>query len=134
MEKVLNNKQHLYVSEKAVHKTFNNPDEIRKFPLGRLELVNIGDVSVGRAIFEPGWKWSDSVKPIANTESCLAPHLQYHLSGTLRIIMDDGTVFDAKPGDVTMLPPGHDAYVVGDEAVVVVDFQGMLDYAKSKKE
>jgi hypothetical protein len=112
--------------------SFSNPFETRRFPLGKIDLVKIDGAIIGRAIFEPGWKWSTSVKPIANTKSCEASHFQYHLSGTLRIIMDDGTKFDAKPGDVSLLPSGHDAFVIGDEAVVVVDFQGMIDYAKLK--
>ena len=85
---------------------------------------------VGRAVFQPGWKWSESLKPIAKTESCEAPHFQYHVSGTIRVRMDDGTERDLKPGDVSLLPSGHDAWVVGNEPVVVVDFQGMRDYAK----
>src|SRR4030067_2417935 len=105
--------------EKAELVSFNQPVETRRFPLGKLDLIKIGGAIVGRGIFEPGWRWSTSVKPIAKTDSCEAPHLQYHLSGILRIIMDDGTTFDAKPGDVTLLPSGHDAYVIGDEAVVV---------------
>jgi len=120
------------LTQKTELVSFNKPLETRKFPLGKLDLVNIGGAVIGRGIFEPGWKWSTSVKPIVNTKSCEAPHFQYHLSGTLRIIMDDGTTFDAKPGDVTLLPSGHDAYVIGDEAVVVIDFQGMIDYAKAK--
>src|SRR4030067_3626915 len=105
--------------KKMEAKSFGVPDEVRKFDKGKVELVCIGGATIGRGIFEPGWKWSTSVKPIVNTKSCEAPHFQYHLSGTLRIIMDDGTTFDAKPGDVTLLPSGHDAYVIGDEAVVV---------------
>lgn len=116
--------------KKAERKNFSNPDEIRSFPLGRLELVTIGGAAVGRAIFEPGWRWSNSVRPIVKTASCEAPHFQYHISGTLRVAMDDGTEIDCTAGDVSLLPTGHDAWVVGDEPVVVVDFQGMLDYAK----
>ena len=73
-----------------------------------------------------------SVQPIAKTKSCEAPHFQYHISGVLRVRMDDGTEFDCKPGDVSLLPSGHDAWTVGDEPAVVVDFQGMIDYATSK--
>ena len=113
-------------------KSFNSPDEVRKFDKGKLELMKIGGAVVGRAIFQPGWRWSKSVKPIAKTESCEAPHFQYHVSGTIRIKMDDGTEVDVKPGDVSFVPTGHDAWVVGDEAVVLIDFQGMLDYAKEK--
>jgi quercetin dioxygenase-like cupin family protein len=87
---------------------------------------------VGRATFEPGWKWSTSVKPLVKTKSCEAPHFQYQVSGTLHIVMDDGTEFESRAGDVTLLPVGHDAWVVGNEPAVFVDFQGMLDYAKAK--
>ena len=111
-------------------RSFDRPDEVRTFPKGRLELITIGGAVIGRAIFEPGWRWSESVKPLANTASCLAPHFQYHVSGTLRIVMDDGTQRECRAGDVSFLPPGHDAWVVGDEPVVVVDFQGMVEYAK----
>jgi hypothetical protein len=116
--------------EKLEVKSLNNPDEERLFPKGKLELVKIGGALVGRATFEPGWKWSESVKPLVNTRSCEAPHFQYHVSGTLRVLMDDGTQVDCRPGDVSLLPTGHDAWVVGDEPVVVVDFQGMVDYAR----
>lgn len=118
--------------KKAELKSFGKPDEVRKFPKGRLELINVGGTTVGRAIFEPGWRWSTSIQPIAKTKSCEAPHFQYHVSGVLRIRMDDGTEFEARPGDVSLLPEGHDGWVVGNEPVVVVDFQGMVDYAKSK--
>lgn len=116
--------------KKAELKSFKKPDEIREFPLGRLELVTIGGATVGRVTLKPGWRWSKSVKPIAKTQSCEAPHFQYHVSGTLRVAMDDGKEFDCGPGDVSLLPTGHDAWVVGDEPVVIVDFQGMIDYAK----
>ena len=111
-------------------KGFNKPDEVRSFDKGKVELVNVGGAMVGRAVFQPGWRWSESVKPLVKTKSCEAPHYQYHVSGTLRIKMDDGTEVDCKPGDVSLLPTGHDAWVVGNEPAVVVDFQGMVDYAK----
>lgn len=117
--------------DRAALKHFGTPDEVREFPKGRLELVTIGGATVGRAIFEPGWRWSTSVQPIAKTKSCEAPHFQYHVSGVLHILMDDGSEFDCRPGDLSLLPSGHDAWVVGDEPVVVVDFQGMLDYART---
>jgi hypothetical protein len=117
--------------EKAECKDFRKPDEVREFPKGRLELIKIGGATVGRAVFEPGWKWSTSVQPIVKSTSCEAPHFQYHVSGVLRIRMDDGSEFDCRPGDVSLLPSGHDAWVVGKEPAVVVDFQGMIDYAKS---
>lgn len=109
---------------------FGSSKEVREFSKGRLELVNFGEAVVGRATLQPGWRWSTSVKEMAQTESCEAPHFQYHVSGVLRIKMDDGTEIDCKPGDVSLIPPGHDAWVVGNEPVVIVDFQGMVDYAK----
>jgi hypothetical protein len=115
---------------KAECKRFGEPDEVREFPKGRLELIKIGGAAVGRAMFEPGWRWATCVQPIAKTESCEAAHLQFHVSGVMRVRMDDGTELDCKAGDVSLLPSGHDAWVVGDEPVVVVDFQGMVDYAK----
>jgi hypothetical protein len=116
--------------KKAEHKSFAQPDEVREFPLGRLELITVGGASVGRATLLPGWRWSTSVKPTAKTLSCEAPHFQYHVSGTLRVVMDDGKEFDCQAGDISLLTSGHDAWVVGNEPVVVVDFQGMLDYAR----
>ena len=114
-------------------KSLNTPDEVRTFDKGKIEIINIEGRTVGRATFQPGWKWSLSVKPLVNTKSCEAPHFQYHVSGTLRIKSDDGTEKDCKAGDVSMLGAGHDAWVVGNEPVVIVDFQGMVDYAKKSK-
>ena len=108
------------------------PDETRTFDQGKLELVTIGGVTFGRATFQPGWRWSTSVKPLVNTKSCEAPHLQYQVSGRLHVVMDDGSEDEFGPGDIALLPPGHDAWVVGDEPVVVIDFSGMVDYAKGE--
>lgn len=118
--------------ELAELKSFDKPDEVRTFPKGRLELVTIGGATVGRATFEPGWRWASSVQPIAKTASCEAAHFQYHAAGVLKVVMDDGTELECHPGEVSLLPSGHDAWVVGDEPAVVVDFQGMLDYARAK--
>lgn len=120
------------VMEKIEHRSFARPDEVRDVPRGRIELVKIGGSTVGRAVFQPGWRWSESVQPIAKTRSCEAPHFQYHVSGVLRVRPDNGPEFDCGPGDVSLIPAGHDAWVVGDEPVVVVDFQGMIDYAKGR--
>lgn len=111
-------------------RTFDSPGEVRTFDKGKLELISIDGRTVGRGTFEPGWRWSRSLKTLANTESCQAPHLQYHVSGTLHIKTDDGIERDVKAGEISMLGAGHDAWVVGNEPVVVVDFQGMVDYAK----
>jgi hypothetical protein len=113
-------------------KAFGRPDEVREFPKGRVELIRIGGATIGRAIFEPGWRWATSVQPLAKTRSCEAPHFQYHVSGVLRIRMDNGQEFDCMPGDVSLLPSGHDAWVIGGEPAVVVDFQVMIDYAKGE--
>lgn len=115
-----------------IHESFEVPDEVRRFPNGRLEIVTIGGATIGRAVFEPGWRWATSVQPIAKTKSCEAAHFQYHVAGVLRIRMDDGSELDCRPGDVSLLPAGHDAWVVGSETAVVVDFQGMADYARTK--
>jgi hypothetical protein len=78
-----------------------------------------------------GWRWSEHVKPLAGTDLCEAPHFQYHVQGVLHVVMGDGSEFDARPGDVTALPQGHDAWAVGDEPVVVVDWYGASNYARS---
>jgi hypothetical protein len=116
---------------KTEHRDFAEPDEVRTFDNGRADILNTDSGVIGRFVFQPGWRWSTDVKPIAGTELCEAPHFQYHLSGTLRIHMADGTEFDATPGQVTYLPSGHDAWVVGDEPVVVVDWYGATEYAAS---
>jgi hypothetical protein len=96
---------------------------------GESEILTVGGAEIGRLVFEPGWRWSTDVKPIAGTDSCEAPHFQYHVSGRLAIRMDDGTELVAQPGDITSLPSGHDAWVVGDEPAVVVDWYGASTYA-----
>jgi hypothetical protein len=111
-------------------KSLTRPDDTRSFPLGKLELVTLGGVTFGRGTFQPGWKWSTSVKPLVRTGSCEAPHLQYHIAGRLCVRMDDGSEQEFGPGDVSLLPPGHDAWVIGNEPVVVLDISGMADYAK----
>jgi quercetin dioxygenase-like cupin family protein len=116
--------------ETTEHRSFEHPDQVREFPFGRAEILKVGGGEVGRLVFEPGWRWSEHVKPIAGTDSCQAPHFQYHVSGRIAIQMDDGTTFEAGPGDVTSLPSGHDAWVVGDEPVVAVDWFGAGNYAK----
>ena len=113
------------------HKTFARPEETREFPNGRAEILQVGGAAIGRLSFEPGWRWSNDVKPLAGTSSCEAPHFQYHVSGQLGIRMDDGTEIVAGPGDITSLPSGHDAWVIGDEPVVTIDWYGATDYARA---
>ena len=116
--------------QETAHKEFAAADEVRSFPNGQADILVIGGDEVGRYVFQPGWRWSNDLKPIAKTESCEAPHFQYHVSGRLAIQMDDGTEFIAQPGDVTSLPSGHDAWVVGDEPAVMIDWFGATNYAK----
>lgn len=115
---------------KAEQKAFSAPDETREFEYGKVDLLDVAGSQIGRLTLQPGWRWSEHIKPLAGTQWCEAPHFQYHVTGTLRIQMQDGTQFDAKPGDVTALPQGHDAWVVGDEPVVVVDWWGASNYAR----
>jgi hypothetical protein len=117
-------------TEKMQKKSLTRPDETRSFDKGSVELVTVNDVTFGRATLHPGWRWSTCVKPLAKTPSCQAPHLQYHVSGRLHVVMDDGTQQEFGPGDVSFIPPGHDAWVVGNVPVVIVDISGMREYAK----
>jgi quercetin dioxygenase-like cupin family protein len=112
------------------HRSFEAPDEVREGKNWRIELLNLaGGVQVGRITLQPGWRWSEHVQPVAGTELCQAPHQQYQISGRIRVRMADGTELDGAAGDVTSLPPGHDAWVVGDEPVVAVDWQGASVWA-----
>jgi quercetin dioxygenase-like cupin family protein len=111
-------------------KTMRTPDETRTFERGKIEVVNIGGGTVGRATFEPGWRWSEHVKPIAGTDLCQAAHFGYQVSGRLHVKMADGRELESGPGDVAVIPPGHDAWVVGDEPVVMIDWSGAANYAK----
>ena len=113
-------------------KSFDTPDETRTFEggTGRLQLVNTDAGAVGRATFLPGWKWSEHVKPIAQTDSCQAAHTGYFVSGRMKVVMDDGEEIEYGPGDFAVMAPGHDAWIVGDEPCVVIDWQGFTDYAK----
>lgn len=116
--------------KKVECKDFKHPDEVRTFEKGRVELLNIGGGVVGLLTLEPGWRWSEHVKPIVNTQWCEAPHFQYQLSGRLGIAMSDGTKLETVPGQVSCLPSGHDAWVIGTEPVVLVDWSGAMHYAK----
>ena len=110
----------------------SSPDETRTFEKGKIELANLGDVVIGRVTFEPGWSWEKCVKPLVNTNSCQAPHTQYMVSGRMKVVMDDGKEEEFGPGDALVVPPGHNAWVIGNEPVVAVDFTGLADYAKKQ--
>ena len=112
-------------------KSVNSPDDLRTFDKGKVELRTFNDgATIGRITLEPGWSWDKCVKPIVNTNSCQAPHTQYMISGRIKVVMDDGTEEEFGPGDTSVIPPGHNAWVVGDESVVAIDFTGLRDYAK----
>ncbi|ATW48170.1 cupin domain-containing protein [Streptomyces xantholiticus] len=116
-----------------VSRNFDAADETRAFKdgKGKLDLLNTEHGPVGRAVFEPGWRWSTHVKPIAGTDSCQAAHVGYVVSGRMTIVMDDGETADVEPGQFITVTPGHDAYVVGDEPCVMLDWVGFGDYAKA---
>lgn len=111
-------------------KNVGTPDEIRRFGHGEMAVVNVDGMQVGRAVFEPGWRWSDDVRPIANTASCQAHHEGYIISGQLGIRMDDGAETVLGPGTAFKVAPGHDAWVVGDKPCVALDWAGTADYAR----
>jgi hypothetical protein len=114
-----------------VIKKFAHPDERRAFVAhGHLDLIRFDGTSIGMGVFEPGWKWSKDVQPLAGTKSCQAPHTCYIVSGSMEVLMDDGTQALLTAGDVAYIPPGHDAWVVGHETCLMVDFEGMSDYAQ----
>lgn len=113
-------------------KSINTADEHREFPHGHLEVLNLTGLNFGVATFEPGWRWSESVAPIAGTTTCQVHHNGYVVQGRLHMRMDDGTEAEAGPGDIFVCSPGHDAWVVGDQTAVVYDFAGgAAEYAKS---
>jgi mannose-6-phosphate isomerase-like protein (cupin superfamily) len=115
-----------------IRKSLNSPEETRPFEggTGQVELVNIAAGAVGRATFLPGWRWSEHIKPIAKTSSCQAAHMGYFIAGRMKVVMDDGEQAEFGPGDFSIIPPGHDAWIVGNEPCVVIDWQGFTEYAK----
>lgn len=112
------------------HRRLEAPGEVREFPFGRVEIYEIGDAVVGRQIFQPGWRWSEHVGPIAGTRLCEYHHMGYSFQGTVRITLDDGSSYDIQSGEAYEIPPGHDAVVVGDEAWVAIDWAGMRSFAR----
>jgi len=117
---------------KAIVKSLDRPDDTPKLPGGVAQLVNMGEALVVRGVLEPGWRWSNDWQPMFGTPSCQMPHLGVVLSGQIRFEMDDGTTLDAGPGDVYSIPPGHDAWVVGDSPVETLDFAPVHDEATER--
>jgi hypothetical protein len=112
-------------------KHFDSPDEVREFPKGRVEIVTVNGSTIGRATYEPGWKWSEHVSPTAGTDLCPVEHLGVVLEGHAVAAMSDGTIIDLVPGIVFYIPPiPHDSWVVGDERYVSLHLQGAQHYAK----
>ncbi|WP_240689905.1 cupin domain-containing protein [Arthrobacter sp. PAMC25564] len=131
----------LTILHKGDHHGFDHPQEPGQSGgnppvndgMGQVELVNLDAGAVARATFLPGWKWSQHVKPMVQTDSCMVAHKGYTVSGRLKVVMDDGEESEFGPGGFGVIPPGHDPWVVGDEPYVFIDWRGMEDYAKPKE-
>lgn len=113
------------------NKDFSAPDETRTPDKTTVELVNVAGGQIGRYTFQPGWRWSECIKPVAGTDSCQVEHIGYAVSGTLHVKHDDGTEDDVIAGQVYRIAPGHDAWNDSNEPAVFVEFQGAARYAKS---
>ena len=115
----------------SIVKSLDAPDEVRPFAAhGSIAVVQVGETTVGRGTFEPGWRWSNDVKPIAGTDSCQAHHTLVIISGRMAVEPNGGAEYEIGPGDVAVIPPGHDAWTIGDEPCVAIDWTGVARYAK----
>jgi quercetin dioxygenase-like cupin family protein len=117
-------------TETMERRTFDQPDETRPAGSGIARILQVGGLGLMHLTLPPGWRWSKDIEPIAHTGSCQAPHLFYTLSGRIRVRMDDGSEDEFGPGDVGLVPPGHDAWTVGDEPVVHIDITGSGVWAR----
>ena len=113
----------------VILKRFEQPDEVREFDKGRFELVHLGGMTIGRATYQAGWKWSEHVGAALGATSCQVEHVGMVMSGCATAAMDDGTIIEMRVGDIFYIPPGHDSWVVGDEPYVSLHFMGAEDYA-----
>ncbi len=113
------------------HRSFESPDETRTPEKTRIELVKLAGGQIGRYTFQPGWRWSECIKPVVRTDSCQVEHIGYVVSGRLHVKHEDGSEGEVGPGEVYRISPGHDAWVIGDEPAVFVEFQGAANYAKA---
>jgi quercetin dioxygenase-like cupin family protein len=109
---------------------FSSPDEVRSPDHTTVEVVKIAGGEVGRYTFQPGWRWSEHIKPVVGGDSCQTNHVGYLVSGRMGVTTDDGTTVEIEAGSVYNIRPGHDGYALGDEPCVVVEFQGAASYAK----
>ena len=110
-------------TSKIEKKSMKSPDETRDVGKGKVEITKVGETRIGRVHLEPGWSWEEHLKPIVKTESCQVPHRQYVISGRVRVKMDDGAEVEFGPGDVGYVPPGHNAWIVGNEPYLAVEFR-----------
>lgn len=113
-------------------KSLDRPDDVRTLPKTRVEVCQIGDQTLMRVTFEPGWKWSQHVKPTAGTDWCEVAHCGYVISGSMKVVLKDGHELDLKAGDFLTIPPGHDGWVLGNQPAVVLDFVGGEHYGKKR--
>jgi quercetin dioxygenase-like cupin family protein len=113
-------------------KRFDHPDEVRRFEKGKFELVKVGGMTIGRASYEPGWRWSEHVGKALGQKVCMVEHVGMVLAGCATAAMTDGKVYELRAGEMFYIPPGHDSWVVGDEPYVSLHFMGAADYAAHK--
>ncbi|MFA5405305.1 MAG: cupin domain-containing protein [Ignavibacteria bacterium] len=113
-----------------IKKNLSTPDEIRTPSKTRIEVVNFNKSIIMRATFEPGWQWSECIKPVVGTDSCKVLHNLYVISGSMTVKMNDGKTYNLGPGDAAEIPPGHDAWVNGNEPCISIDFSAGEEYAK----
>ena len=121
-----------HLATDVILKRFERPDETRTFEKGKFELVHIGGMTIGRATYQPGWKWSEHVGKAIGAKSCSVEHVGIVVAGSATAAMDDGKVIEMRPGDLFYIPPGHDSWVVGNEPYVSLHFMGAADYARNK--
>ena len=117
----------------VILKRFESPDEVRTFEKGKFEIVHVGGMTIGRATYEPGWRWSEHIGAATGSRECQIEHVGLVVSGKATAAMTDGTVYEMKAGDLFYVPPGHDSWVVGDEPYVSIHLMGASDYARHTK-
>jgi quercetin dioxygenase-like cupin family protein len=122
----------LPAGRRCVIRRFESPDESRTFPKGRFELVKLGGLTIGRARYEPGWRWSEHVGPDVGRKTCDVEHVGVVVSGHAKVLMDDGEEVNLRTGDLFFVPPGHDSWVVGNEPYVSLHLMGAEQYGKTK--
>lgn len=120
-------------AKKPIHrKNLKTPDETRQFGKGKIDVVTLAEFTIGRSTHEPGWKWSEHVKPIAKTDRCEAHHVGYVVQGRMKVRGADGSEEELSAGDAFVILPGHDAWTLGSEPAILLDFKSAAGYAKPK--